>query len=75
MSALVWWIIPILALVGSLIVVSYRAQERPGDPRHTVEQRRRFNEAMIREQQRRGRSRRTRRGTSSSPHPDVQSPE
>lgn len=46
MSVVVWWAIPLLATIIAVIWLSWRARPRPGDPHDTVEQRRRFDEAM-----------------------------
>ncbi|MCX6418868.1 MAG: hypothetical protein NTU50_05490 [Actinobacteria bacterium] len=46
MSALAWWFIPILATIGAVVWYTWRGQDRPGDPRHTVAQQKKFNDAM-----------------------------
>jgi hypothetical protein len=45
-SVVVWWAIPLVATVLAVVWLSWRGRPRPGDPHETVEQRRRFNEAM-----------------------------
>jgi hypothetical protein len=56
-SALVWWVIPIAATVGAVMWFSWRNQNRPGDPRQTVAQQKKFNDAMRKDSSARRRSR------------------
>jgi hypothetical protein len=51
----VWWLIPLVATLAAIAVLSWRARDRPVDPHDSVAERLRFEQAMKRPPARRGR--------------------
>jgi len=68
----VWWSIPLLATAIAIAWLSWRARPRPGDPHDTVEERRRFNEAMQKSPRRRRRAGRPPTDTLDDPATDSE---
>jgi hypothetical protein len=44
----VWWLIPLVATLVAIAVLSWRARDRPVDPHDSVAERLRFEQAMKR---------------------------
>ena len=42
----VWWLIPLVATLAAIAVLSWRARDRPVDPHDSVAERLRFEQAM-----------------------------
>ena len=47
MSALAWWIVPVVATIGAIAYVTWRGRPRPPEDTHeAIESRERFRRAM-----------------------------